>query len=354
MSKVKLSRRVFFRLILASAVGVVAYKKIRNDKVSSGDDFYGGANAYLEKYALQLKGLKFNSDKTLEVKQLEEKLYSRNWSNVDSVKKFTTRLNEIISVDFSEGRTVNFNGWILSEFEKDMVMYALYLKEKNGVLIENDSVTFESAKLHDFLDIKGWGPQSTCQGMAFNQQSDGHSSQYFFTGPYNGTLRVYLNGSPLPTTKGAEFISTKVGDEMFEKHITTAGLLEVMIYDPARGVKQKVGLFEVYSKSASALLSNGKKSKSFGAIKKWGPQTLLLPQLHDFDKHPLWIETRCAPRDSVIMVGETPLKTTVGTTLVTGVFPDMDLPVPLGEYTVQLFSSSSNESVVVGKIVLGW
>ena len=350
-----LGRRKFIGLILASAAGSIVYKEFYDFKytATSADDVYEERLAsYIAAFGLQLKGVKFDGYKVDRIEQLEQKLYSRDWNNVDSEEAFNSRLSEIISEDFSAGRTVRIDGWILSEFERDMIAYALYIKDKHGVADKDDVVTFENAKYKEFIKIKDWGPKATCTGMGFNQQSDGHSSHWFSIDPYNGRLRVFLNDIALITTKGTEILTTKVDGEALERILATTGALNVMVYDPARGVKQKIGDFEVFARSEPALLANGTESKAFGLVEKWGPKNRLLPQPSDVEKNPFWIKTQCAPRDAVIMFGDIPLKTTVGTSLVTGVFSESDLPLYAGEYDIQLRSRESNEAIVVGKSVL--
>ncbi|MGJ0490221.1 hypothetical protein [Methylobacter sp.] len=346
-----MKRRKFLGLILTAAAGSLAYKKFYYD-FSLTDEFDENIRTYVQNFGLQLKGARFKNSSVDQIAQLEAKLISRNWHNLDTEEAFYDRISEITREEFLAGKIVDIDGWIVSEFERDMILYALLVKNKQGVQIKEEINAFQNAVLVDFLNIKDWGPQSTCVDMGFNQQSDGHSSHWFLIGPYTGLLRVYINGTLMPTTKGIDVLTTKIEGKLLNDLISNPGKQEVMIYDPSRNLKQRVGFFEIFDKSRPAVNEEGHESKHFGVVQGWGPKSLPLEQFLKGDKSPLWITSHCAPRDSVILVGDTPLNTTVGSTLVSGLFSVHQKMINAGSYPVFLYSRQNNEKVKVGIVEL--
>lgn len=310
-----MNRRKFLGLVLTVATGSLAYKGLFSN---SQKDQAGDIHEHMYNYGLHLMGAKFENIASNQLEQLEAILMSRDWREVHTEVDFYKRVGEIIRGEFLSNKVVEIDGWIITEFEKDMALYALLVKRERGISTTEAEATFETAKFSDVVNVKNWGPKSTCVGMGFNQQSDGHSSHWFAIDSYNGRLTIYIGNKAVPTTKGTDVLTTKNEGQLLDEIISTPRQLDVVVYDAARNIKQKIGIFDILDRSSPVINSNGKELQYFGKVEGWGPKALSLTQLTGDKKTPLWIKSRCAPRDTVIYIGETPLVTTVSSTLITG------------------------------------
>lgn len=346
----RLNRRNFLSIILLF-VGGGLYKEIFADHpelspISNHDDI-------LREAALGLSGFVLDNPPVEQLIVLEERLLGKNWSsNVRNVADFDAWVYERVTSDFLEHKTVNLNGWIVSKFERDLVIYAFLVQTSHGVLIEEDSDSFESAKTVDFVTVKDWGPRSTCVGMPFNSQSDGHSGHWFSIDSYNGRLVIYIGGIAISTTKGADVLTTKVEGATLTQLTGAAGLLDIMVYDPVRNIKQKIGIFEVFSQPPRAFTVNSKESRFFGEVLEWGPKKMTISQFTGSEKMPVWIKTSCAPDSTVINLADNILKTVVSSNLISGTFDITNAEIKSGQFDLILIDLKSGESVLVGTLEL--
>lgn len=344
----RLSRRAFLGAIFALAGGGFVYKILFVDRPEAGA--INDRSEILREAALGLNGIGLENSPSGQLITLEESLLARDWSSVKSSADFYAWIEKTIRNEFLEQKTVNLNGWIVSEFERDMIVYAFLVQSKEGMSIKDDAGSFDSAKIVDFLSVKDWGPKSTCVGMSFNPQSDGHSGHWFSIDSYNGRLAIYIGGVGIPTTKGVNVITTKVEGTDLARITGAAGSFEVMAYDPARNIKQRIGMFEVFSQPPRAINTEGKKSNFFGEVSEWGPKRMTVNQFIGAQKMPIWIQTRCAPVSTVINLGKLPLKTVVGPSLVSGTFDVTVTELKAGRFDLTLIDRKSGESVLVGEL----
>jgi len=344
----QLNRRKFLGAILALAGGGVVYKTLVYGRPGAG--LINDRSEILREAVLGLKGIGFDNPPGAQLITFEERILARGWSDVKTFADFYAWIGETVRNEFLGQKTVNLNGWIVSEFERDMIFYALLVKSKEGISVKENTGSFESAKMTDFLHVKDWGPRSTCVGMSFNPQSDGHSSHWFSTDSYNGRLAIYIGGEAIRTTKGVNIITTKVEGADLTKITSAPGALDVIAYDPARNIKQRIGVFEVFSQPPHAFTMEGKKSNYFGEVSGWGPKSMTLNQFTGAQKVPLWIKTSCAPISTVISLGDIPLKTVVGPNLVTGTFDVTVTEIKIGKFDIALIDRKSGEAVFVGEL----
>lgn len=345
-----ISRRRFLGGIVAFVAGSVVYKSIT---IPSADKWvHGKPKDNLENFALNLKGINFEIADQDQLNHLEEKLLARNWQKINSSTDFSRWIQETIKAEFIAEKTADINGWVVSEFERDMISYALLVKEKEGVTTKENSGSFQSAKIKHFINVNDWGPKATCVGMSFNPQSDGHSSHWLSTEPYNGRLVVYIGGKAIPTTKGTGAITTKIEGAALNEIIGSPSALDFMLYDPARNIKQKIGIFEVHAQPERAVTVDGKVSRYFGVVSAWGPKSIPLSEFIGAKKTPLWIKTSCAPTSAEIKLGSIPLKTVVGPNLVTGTSDITTSEIASGKVGLNLVDRKSGESIFVGEIEL--
>lgn len=336
--------------ILTAVAGSMVYKSLLVNRFDAWDGEQH--DAILRNLALNLKGINFEIVQQDQLGQMEEKLLARNWHEIDSSTNFGAWIQKTIKAEFMAEKTADVNGWIVSEFERDMIIYATLLKNKEGIKAMEESGSFESAKIDSFIKVNDWGPKSTCVGMSFNAQSDGHSSHWFSIDPYNGRLMIYIGGKAIPTTKGATVITTKVEGIVLNNLTDSASTLDVMVYDPGRNIKQKIGIFEVFVQPRPAVTVDGKTSSYFGEVLGWGPKSIPLSQFAGGEKTPLWIKTSCAPASTEIRLESFILKTVVGPNLVTGTFDIAASEITSGKAGLKLMDRNSGESVFVGELEL--
>lgn len=341
------SRRGFIYLILGGTLGALGVTGVVKNLNETSDT---NIRELLSAYALRLKSAHFDLPSQHDLDSIEARLLARGWDNVFSEDDLNNRISDIIRDDFSGNRVVEIEGWILSEFEKDLIDYSALIKQRNGIMLIEQESNFETAEITEFVHINDWGPRSTCVGMPFNQQTDGHSSIWISLDSYIGRLVVYMGGIAIPTTMAPGVVTTKIDGKVLTQLISNAGVKDVTIYDPARNIKQKIGMFEIHDRVIPAVTEAGVISTNFGKIEDWGPESLPILQFEGKDKIALWIKTQCAPRDAIILMGDIPLKTTVGPALVTGLFSDLKSKPSIGGHAVWLYSRQSQEKIKVGVI----
>jgi hypothetical protein len=286
----------------------------------------------------------------------EERLMSRDWRGVEDETTFLERVLDIVRNDFFTGRVVEMDGWLISEFERDLVHHSNLISRQTSEVRGPEMSGFAHARPTNFIEIRNWGPKAACAGEAFNKQSDGHSSHWFETGPYIGALRVYVGGVMVPTTKGAGIVTTKIAGGVFDTIAKTSARHEIIMYDPSRELKQHIGHFEVLKRSSPAITEAGRASTVFGLVEGWGPTQVTVGNLYRSRTSnavvAIWVQSACAPPDALIQVGTIALSTTVGSTTITGVFPDLGARVTPALYPVRLQSRQRSETVHVGDILV--
>ena len=193
--------------MVALAGGSQLYRAVLDQP---GIDKGTGIDGLLRQFALGVSGIDPDHPEADRLDALEARLLARDWTGVNEVSDFHAWVERTIKGEFALQKTVRLDGWIVSEFERDMILYALLLQRKEGISVRGEAGGFQSARLANFIEVKNWGPRSSCVGMSFNPQSDGHSSHWFTTGPHDGRLIVHLGNIPIPTTRGLNVITTKV------------------------------------------------------------------------------------------------------------------------------------------------
>ncbi len=345
-----MNRRVFIGSALALLAAPYIYSSITGVRGSFATvDF---RRKLIKSASLLIRGVGSRSERLITIDEVEDRLLSKSWGDVYNIEDFLQWLGRTANEEYLKGKTARIDGWIFSEVERDILLLALHFKYERGASSQLVVSTYESADLAEFIHVKAWGPQSTCVGMPFNVQSDGHSSHWFSIDPYVGRLVVYISGKPLKTTKSAGLITSKIEGSDFASVTGSHGLLDVELFDPTRNIKQSVGKFEVSLKPPAATTIKGNDSTVFSKISGWGPTTLARSQISGNNNAPIWIGTSCAPRTTVIMVGPLKLQTVVGPKLVTGTFGLVIGDVQLGSHDVILTNVYTDESIFVGKLVI--
>jgi hypothetical protein len=295
--------------------------------------------------AIGLKGIRLGRAPIEGVLELEEKLLRRDWKVASNNEEFTSWLQHAIEAEFAVQSVSNADGWILSKLEWDLIRYAWQLQHREGASIIEEDEGFESAKFAEFLKVKNWGPRSACVGMPFNRQIDGHSSHWFSTDHYNGALTVYVGGRALTTTKSPRTLTTALSEAVLTELTSRPGSLDVVIYDPSRNLKQKIGQFEIIAQPERSTTVDGRESRNFGKIVGWGPKVVSLSR-----PAPIWIKIDCAPSGAKIRIRSTLLETVISPKLVTGLVSAVDGGV--GSARIELVSSDSGEVIPVGAVEL--
>jgi len=149
----RLSRRAFLGAIFALAGGGFVYKILFVDRPEAGA--INDRSEILREAALGLNGIGLENSPSGQLITLEESLLARDWSSVKSSADFYAWIEKTIRNEFLEQKTVNLNGWIVSEFERDMIVYAFLVQSKEGMSIKDDAGSFDSAKIVDFLSVTG-------------------------------------------------------------------------------------------------------------------------------------------------------------------------------------------------------
>jgi hypothetical protein len=278
---------------------------------------------------------KFNQEDLLELESIEE------------------RLLYLIKEDFLSDKTTQIEGWVLSNTEFELLAYKKLIHIKTGVgFIKVRKSSYETAKYSDFLSIKAWGPKNTCVGDPFNQQLDGHSSNWFSVTGYVGPLEIYFGERRVKATFKSATATTKIDGELFDELTRKVGKHDIIMYNPVDNVKQKVGEFIIASTEGRAKTVSGHDSKTFGEIISWGPKSTKKLTAFNIQKDGssvFWIKTSCPPIDTKVFFDGFELPVEIRNGLITAKLKDLSSMKSIGKKQIVLSSGSGSEEVLVGQ-----
>jgi hypothetical protein len=258
-------------------------------------------------------------------------------------------VSDMIRDDYKFENTVVIDGWILSRKEASILMYRQSLY---GNLSETTiKRSYENAPENNFASVLSWGPKSTCVNRSFNQQSNGHSSNWFSIDGHSGALQIYFDNTWVPATFYANTITTNIDGDLFKTLTSKASKHKVYIYDPVQHVKKYVGDFVVNSRKNTQGMSN-----AFGEVESWGPRStkILTPfNIQKDGRSAFWIKVLCAPKDTVVVLNGFKIPTTVSSNLVIGYIEGLDALKEAKSLELILTKSSDNSKFIkVGEFTI--
>ncbi|MDZ4348367.1 MAG: hypothetical protein U1A22_02410 [Xanthomonadaceae bacterium] len=258
-----------------------------------------------------------------------------------------------IEEDFRDGKIAEIDGWLLSETEHVLLKYSAHLHRLAGSSSESRPVPFSEAEEAEIVTLRNWGPQSTCVGRGFNEQADGHSSIWVgFDGVAPTGLFIMIGDQSVITAKGAGVLTSRIEGDLLRSMLEQERSYAVSLYDPFQGKRQLVGQFAVVGTAEAARTEAGKESTVFKPVARWGPTRTR--QSTPFNAQPngdsaFWINTPCAPHDTMVTLGDTALETTVTQGSVTARLTNPDLLDRTGRLPLRLTHPPTGESVLVGE-----
>lgn len=332
---------------LSSGFGVYLFKQ--NNRVHSKEELI----KFIKEYAANLRGISLdikNQDSILSENDILVKIFSRYESLIEDEKIDLSEYTKIlIENDFKNNETKVIDGWIISDLEYQFIQLHLALSKNPSFKPIEDKKNFANAELKNFMKVHEWGPKNTCVNQSFNEQSDGHSSNWIQIEPYPGLLELYIGGRAIKITKGVDVITTKIEGELFESLTKEESSHEVVLYDKSKNIKQIIGSFDVLSKSNysdSSVVNNIDDN----SIEDWGPKEIDLKNIKDTESVIFWFKSRCAPPDLIFSALNNILNTTYTTNLLTAVFPLSLINNDLEHFEVNAFSKKQNKNIKIGKV----
>ena len=265
----------------------------------------------------------------------------------------TAAIRAAIEEDFRGGRVVEVDGWLLSETEYALMKYAAHLHRLAGSSSESPPVPFSIAEVAEIVAVRGWGPQSTCVGRGFNEQADGHSSIWVgFEGQAPAGLYIMIGDQSVITAKGAGVLTSRIDGDLLHAMLAEEGEYDISLYDPFQGTRQTIGQFKVVGTREAAKTEDGRDSTVFKPVASWGPTRTA--RSTPFNAQPngdsaFWINTPCAPNDTVVTLGDTPLATTVTQGSITARLANATVLDQAGRLPLRLTHAATGESVLVGE-----
>jgi len=309
----------------------------------------------LRVYALEYRGIKsLEKIPDGDLVKIEEALLNKlDQIETLEVLGLEEKLSFIIEQDFISEQTSVLEGWVFSETELQLLTYKKGLHKELGIAFKKNDTegSFETAKSSEFLSVKAWGPKKTCVGVPFNQQLDGHSSNWFSIVGYSGPLEVYFGGKKVKTTFKGPVATTRIEGGFFDDLTAHEGEHDIVMFNPADNVKQKIGVFKIASKNGSSVTQAGSNSKAFGKIVSWGPKKTKKLTAFNIQKDgssALWIKTECPSLDVKVILGGVELPTAIKRDIVTARVDDLSILKSSGPAEVILSSKSADEQVSVG------
>lgn len=262
-------------------------------------------------------------------------------------------LQAAIAADYREGRMRGIGGWQLSELEADLLALSSVLHQRAGTTPMEQPATPKHATQGFIAKVEAWGPDHSCVGDGFNQQSDGHSSLWIsLTGEVPAGLVVLVAGEVVSTTHVGNLVTTRLDPPDVARLFSKEGSVAIDIYHAGLRRRQNVGEFRIIAGGEYATNADGSPSKSFHATSNWGPRST--PRGTPFNSvegkaSALWISTSCAPVGTQVMFGNKALETTVAATLVTASMPDDSLLQRPGKVPVSMRYPATGETVLLGE-----
>lgn len=260
------------------------------------------------------------------------------------------RAQQRMQADFENERLCQADGWVLSETECLLVMASTGSADPDSM---PESVA--TATPERFLDIDDWGPKSTAYNQPFLEQDDGHSGMWFRNSEnVPPSLEIYVAGEKVRVTPQGDLFTLAFYDPLRQHLITSPGEHSIVAYDPVRHQRQEIGVFRVgKAPEGGATLAEGGVSELFCPVQRWGPTRTGAGQA--FNEQPdgrsaLWIRIDCAPRSTVVRLGDVVMKTTVRADLITASLPsDHAIISQPGKLDLELHDEASGETVLIGQ-----
>ncbi|WP_154224227.1 hypothetical protein [Marinicella rhabdoformis] len=253
-----------------------------------------------------------------------------------------------IQNDFRLKQITTFNNWQLSNTEALIIAAAIELR---GIETTRESKKiFENAPFEPFLSITAWGPQETYQGVKFNEQSDGHCGLWFVLDEIPEGLQLYINGKKSRLVYGEKGFTSGIYEHV-DEFINRVGDSEIIVYDEINHRKEHIGTFKVLPAFELHQYPDGKKSKVFSSVKKWGPQNIQAGEI--FNPQPsgnaaFWFKVNSLSNHIQLKFQNQTFLTTVRKDIITSSIPEKYVPTESGQYPVSLFSAEHNETYEVG------
>lgn len=246
--------------------------------------------------------------------------------------------------DFKAGRVNEVEGWLLSETE--CLLAALGVAAGGGAHLEDAGVVQRS-----FLTVTAWGPDRTYQGQVFNPLSDGRGAIWVtIEGDVSDSVRVVLDGVPLVTQAGVGLLTAAVPEADAQRLVELPGRYAVELLDFAQNWIQPLGELVVEPVPDKSGLSGESVANAFCQPSAWGPKNANFGE--PFNEQPgghsaLWVQISCVPADTIVVLDNQVLPTTLSEGLVTAVVA-RHLELGPGSYPVELRSEQAGESLRLG------
>lgn len=155
-------------------------------------------------------------------------------------------LQQLTRTDFAQGRTLDVDGWQLSETECQAAALAASLRG----FTEPVEVKLPPPVVVNFVEVEQWGPKSTLQGEPFNEQSDGHSGIWVRAAGIPPATILVFAGRPQYTQVFAEHLTSGLRGKFMNTTISKPGKYTIELYDRNRRQIQRIGEFEVIERTA--------------------------------------------------------------------------------------------------------
>ncbi|MCC5865984.1 MAG: hypothetical protein JJU31_12745 [Wenzhouxiangella sp.] len=248
--------------------------------------------------------------------------------------------------DFSIGRVIDFQDWLLSETE--CLLAALGVAVGAGGEEEASGLVYRS-----FARVSYWGPDRTNQGEIFNIQSDGSGAFWVrLDGDISDSLVLRLDGEPLLTTVSGSLVTAVVAPAEAQRIVSVPGQYRLELLDVARNWVQPLGALRVDPVTVMATLADGTTSRVFCQPADWGPRQAVEGQ--PFNQQPggdsaIWVRIDCVPTDTVMQLGAHYLPTTLSDGVVTALVA-AEPGLVRGSYPITLISESASERLLLGTL----
>lgn len=268
----------------------------------------------------------------------------RQWSNRPSADR---DIAGAIQSDYLAGRTLTVDEWQLSHTECELIALARLSGQISGEAIA------VAEEFSDFVEVDNWGPQSTCEGMPFNQQSDGHSGIWVSISEGLTPATVLLfDGKVQQSHIHEKALTSGLRGDYMDEVLSAPGDYPVELLDRSSGRRQRIGTFSVNPVGQRALLGDGSRSSSFSAVSNWGPQQARSGEA--FNEQPdgssaFWVQTDCPAPGAILRLEGQDLVTRVqgDIGLVSALLP-ADRVLSPGKHVLELHDPASGESLRVG------
>lgn len=252
-----------------------------------------------------------------------------------------------IASDFAAGERLDIAGWQLSRSE--CLLLAAAATEQG--LSEPQRTEQGELQFKPFAEIERWGPKETIEGRIFNPIGNGRGGFWVRVAePVPGSTRLMLDGVMLATHFEPGVVTASLEPDYMDEVIAKPGMYPLLMVDTARNIAQRVGYLTVRPRPPAATLADGSQSEVFCQVERWGPDHANQGQA--FNEQPdggsaFWVRIGCAPENATLILGDSPLPTTVSTSLVTARVPHYaDLPV--GDHILKLHDPKSGETLEIG------